>query len=242
MKFSHILVISVLFFSCHRGDDCFSNKGSDVTISRDVEIFDKISVENRINLVITQDTIRAGHIEISGPENLLQEITTEVVDGFLSIRNTNTCNFVRSYDYQLTVKVFLKDLKTLSVDGIASVSSADTLFVTSLDITHLALSDVSLTLKGSDVFLRSRNSAHTRLEGAVQRFSGSIEEISDLDAENLTANEVLLDTHSPLDCTVNAVRGIFVKLYGSGSILYLNEPSDYKIIETQLGTGILRKK
>jgi hypothetical protein len=237
-----ILLISIFIWSCQRGDDCFTNKGANGSVSRKLEVFDKISIENRLNLIITQDSAKAGDIVISGPENLLEDIITEVSDGWLKIKNTNTCNFVRSYDYELTVKVFLKDLSMLNIDGIASVKTEDTLTIKKLDIEHLALSDIHLTLSGEEVFLRSRNSAHTKLDGRIKVFKGSIEEISDVDAEFLKAEEVLLDTHTPLDCVVNASKGIFVKIYGPGSILYVNEPSEYKIVDEQLSSGRLRKK
>ena len=238
----NILLISIFIWSCQRGDDCFTNKGANGSVSRKLEVFDKISIENRLNLIITQDSAKAGDIVISGPENLLEDIITEVSDGWLKIKNTNTCNFVRSYDYELTVKVFLKDLSMLNIDGIASVKTEDTLTIKKLDIEHLALSDIHLTLSGEEVFLRSRNSAHTKLDGRIKVFKGSIEEISDVDAEFLKAEEVLLDTHTPLDCVVNASKGIFVKIYGPGSILYVNEPSEYKIVDEQLSSGRLRKK
>lgn len=237
-----ILLISIFIWSCQRGDDCFTNKGANGSVSRKLEVFDKISIENRLNLIITQDSAKAGDIVISGPENLLEDIITEVSDGWLKIKNTNTCKFVRSYDYELTVKVFLKDLSMLNIDGIASVKTEDTLTIKKLDIEHLALSDIHLTLSGEEVFLRSRNSAHTKLDGRIKVFKGSIEEISDVDAEFLKAEEVLLDTHTPLDCVVNASKGIFVKIYGPGSILYVNEPSEYKIVDEQLSSGRLRKK
>ena len=237
-----ILLISIFLWSCQRGADCFTNKGANGSVSRKLEVFDKISIENRLNLIITHDSAKAGDIVISGPENLLEEITTEVSDGWLKIKNTNTCNFVRSYDYELTVKVFLKDLSMLNIDGIASVKTEDTVRINKLDIEHIALSDIHLILSGNEVFLRSRNSAHTRLEGRIMVFKGSIEEISDVDAEFLKAEEVLLDTHTPLDCVVNASKGIFVKIYGPGSILYVNEPSEYKIVDEQLSSGRLRKK
>ncbi|HBN03126.1 MAG TPA: hypothetical protein DD396_03695 [Bacteroidetes bacterium] len=237
-----ILLLSIFLCSCQRGDDCFTNKGANGSISRKLEVFDKISVENRINLIITQDSAKAGEVVISGPENLLEEITTDVSDGWLKIKNMNTCNFVRSYDYELTINVFLKELRVLNIDGIASVKTEDTLLIKKLDIEHLALSDIHLTLSGDEVFLRSRNSAHTRLDGKIKVFKGSIEEISDVDAEFLKAEEVLLDTHSPLDCIVNASKGIFVKIYGPGSILYVYEPSEYKIVDVQLSSGRLRKK
>ena len=130
----------------------------------------------------------------------------------------------------------------LNIDGIASVKTEDTVRINKLDIEHIALSDIQLILSGNEVFLRSRNSAHTRLEGRIKVFKGSIEEISDVDAEFLKAEEVLLDTHTPLDCVVNASKGIFVKIYGPGSILYVNEPSEYKIVDEQLSSGRLRKK
>ena len=85
-----ILLLSIFLCSCQRGDDCFTNKGANGSISRKLEVFDKISVENRINLIITQDSAKAGEVVISGPENLLEEITTDVSDGWLKIKNMNT--------------------------------------------------------------------------------------------------------------------------------------------------------
>jgi hypothetical protein len=228
--------------SCKRGDDCFTSLGNTASVTRQVASFNQIHVTNRIKLILIQDTTNPGKIELTGPSNLLDEITTEVKDGKLTLDNTNTCNFVRSYNYTLTLKVYVDDLTDLSIDGIAEVTTVDTLRINQLIINHFALSDISLNLLGNRVYVRSINSAHTKLQGKVAVLDGSIEEISDLDASLLQTDEVLLDTHSPLNCYVNASKGLFVKIYNKGNIYYSKEPSEYKIVDEQLSTGRLLLK
>ena len=54
--------ILVTLWSCQRGDNCFTSKGANGIISRKLEVFDKISIENRLNLIITQDSTKAGEV------------------------------------------------------------------------------------------------------------------------------------------------------------------------------------
>jgi hypothetical protein len=58
----------------------------------------------------------------------------------------------------------------------------------------------------------------------------------------LVCEEVYIDTHSPLDCYINATKGMYLKILNSGNIFYINEPSDYKILAEQTGSGQLLKK
>jgi hypothetical protein len=71
---------------------------------------------------------------------------------------------------------------------------------------------------------------------------GTIEEVSNLDASNLQADEALLDTHTPYDCYIQAIQGIYVNIYNSGNIYYSQEPSDYKLTGVVRGSGKLLKK
>ena len=87
-----ILLISIFLWSCQRGDDCFTNKGANGSVSRKLEVFDKISIENRLNLIITQDSVKAGDIVISGPENLLEEIFLK--NQHLEIHNFTSFNLI----------------------------------------------------------------------------------------------------------------------------------------------------
>tara|TARA_B110000971_G_scaffold53012_1_gene53928 strand:+ start:6214 stop:6849 length:636 start_codon:yes stop_codon:yes gene_type:complete len=210
---------------------------------RQVSTFDKLYVEDRIKLVITQDSTRVGEIVLSGPENLLSQVLTDVSNGELRLVNNNTCNFVRSFDYELVVKVYVDKLVRLELQSIAEVTVEDTLFVDFLEIRHTALSDIDLMLGGDEVFIRSRNSASTKLRGRIKTLKGSIEEVSSLDAGELICDNVLVDTHTKLETYIRAQKLIYVNIYNSGNVVYvMDEPSEYAIVGINTGSGRLIKK
>lgn len=223
-------------------DDCITKLGKVVTEQRDVLPFDKLYVEDIIKVFLVQDSINYGRIDLNGPSNLLNQIESTVTDNQLRLINTNTCNFIRSFNYDINVYVYVKELTEIHLESIAEVVSNDTININFLNIFHPALSDINLILSGDEVFIRSRNSASTILRGNLRVLKGSIEEISNLDAQYLVCEEVYIDTHSPLDCYINATKGMYLKILNSGNIFYIKEPSDYKILAEQTGSGQLLKK
>lgn len=244
MRYFNIIIGLLMLSSCggEQKDDCITKLGKVVTEQRDVLSFDKLYVEDRIKVFLVQDSINYGRIELNGPSNLLNQIESTVTDNQLRLINTNTCNFIRSFNYDINVYVYIKELTEIHLESIAEVVSNDTININFLNIFHPALSDINLILSGDEVFIRSRNSASTILRGNLRVLKGSIEEISNLDAQYLVCEEVYIDTHSPLDCYINATKGMYLKILNSGNIFYIKEPSDYKILAEQTGSGQLLKK
>ena len=244
MRYFNIIIVLLMLSSCggEQKDDCITKLGKVVSEQRDVLPFDKLYVEDRIKVFLVQDSINYGHIELNGPSNLLNQIESTVTDNQLRLINTNTCNFIRSFNYDINVYVYIKELTEIHLESIAEVVSNDTININFLNIFHPALSDINLILSGDEVFIRSRNSASTILRGNLRVLKGSIEEISNLDAQYLVCEEVYIDTHSPLDCYINATKGMYLKILNSGNIFYINEPTDYKILAEQTGSGQLLKK
>lgn len=244
MRYFNIIIVLMMLSSCggEQKDDCITKLGKVVSEQRDVLPFDKLYVEDRIKVFLVQDSINYGRIELNGPSNLLNQIESTVSDNQLRLINTNTCNFIRSFNYDINVYVYVKELTEIHLESIAEVVSNDTININFLNIFHPALSDINLILSGDEVFIRSRNSASTILRGNLRVLKGSIEEISNLDAQYLVCEEVYIDTHSPLDCYINATKGMYLKILNSGNIFYINEPTDYKILAEQTGSGQLLKK
>lgn len=244
MRYFNIIIVLLMLLSCggEQKDDCITKLGKVVSEQRDVLPFDKLYVEDRMKVFLVQDSINYGRIELNGPSNLLNQIESTVTDNQLRLINTNTCNFIRSFNYDINVYVYVKELTEIHLESIAEVVSNDTININFLNIFHPALSDINLILSGDEVFIRSRNSASTILRGNLRVLKGSIEEISNLDAQYLVCEEVYIDTHSPLDCYINATKGMYLKILNSGNIFYINEPTDYKILAEQTGSGQLLKK
>ncbi|MBT8327877.1 MAG: DUF2807 domain-containing protein [Bacteroidia bacterium] len=242
MKNWFYIVILLVACSKEKRNDCLTSLGDVTTVERQLETFTKVYAEDRIKLVLIQDSSLDGRIAITAPGNLIPQIKSDVSEGQLRLENTNTCNFVRSFDYSIVVKVYFKNLIQLDLESIASASTEDTLHLSDFAIYHSALSDIELLLNCSNhILIKTINSAHTTLKGRAKAIRGSIEEISDLDARSLVCEEVLIDSHTPLNCYVNGTKGLFIKIYNSGNVYYVDEPSTYKDLNEKLGEGDLLK-
>jgi hypothetical protein len=240
-----LLFISAVFlFACSKEqrDDCITSAGEESVTSRSLDAFSEIIANDKLIVLLVQDSIRAGEVEIRGPKNLLGQINTEVRDGILHLNNGNTCNFVRSFDIQFELTVYIDKLVKITANAAARFVSEDSLFLENISIFHNALSDLDLLLHvDNEIYINSFNSAKTILRGYAKVVKGSIEEVSSVDALELNAEEVLIDHHSPVHCYINASRIIYVKLYNSGNIYYLNEPSELKLVSYRRSTGDLLK-
>jgi hypothetical protein len=128
-RFAYLLILCSLLTlgSCKKENlcDCFKSTGSDIREDRDASAFTEIQLEGKIDLVLTQDTLEK--IQVLGGRHLISNIETSISGGRLYIRNHNTCNFVRSYDRQMTVYVSVHHLKTLFYNGAGDVSGTNTL-------------------------------------------------------------------------------------------------------------------
>ena len=244
IQVKNVFVISLclLLGSCSKEqrDDCFTRAGDVKTETRTVASFTQIESNDRLQIILIQDSSKAGTIELTGPENLLPQIKTEVENGILRLFNTNTCNFVRSFEISFELKVFINKLDRIKTKGNTAITSQDTLWLDELSIFHNALSDVELTVVVErEVYINSFNSALTILHGRSKTLKGSIEEVSGVDARDLRCDEVLLDQHSPVDCYIDGTRLIYVKIYNTGNIYYMREPTLYKDLNYRRSSGDL---
>ena len=242
MRVLFYIAFFILLASCDSGKkgDCFKKAGDMNTAERFLDSFSSVKTSDRLIVKLVQDSSQAGKIELSGPENLLDQILTYVENEELKLENNNTCNFVRSFDHEIVLTVYIHSIHKITINGSSVVESSDTLHLQNLALFHNALSDIDLLLncKG-EVYINSFNSAKTILSGKAKVLKGSIEEISSVDARNLQCQEVLLDQHSPVDCYIDAEKIIFVKLYNTGNIYYISEPSEYKEVNYRRSTGDL---
>ena len=90
--FYPFLLFVFLFLSCHNENkcDCLKSTGDIITEARSISGFNKISVEDNINLFITEDS--AFSLTVEAGSNLMNFIKTDVTDSCLYLQNKNKCN------------------------------------------------------------------------------------------------------------------------------------------------------
>ncbi len=132
----NILWILIVFLtgSCQKTDpgDCFTSTGADITESRSSQKFRMIVLNDNVNLVLTQGDHYA--VSVHGGKNLLKKIETRIEDEKLTIENNNTCNWVRSFDREITVYATVDTLEHIQYRGSGDISSTNTLEGDSLQL------------------------------------------------------------------------------------------------------------
>lgn len=109
LQWSFLICFTFLFFSCNKEDapGCFQVPGSSVQQEIFVDKFSRIVVYGKIKLFIEQGTQQKVIVEAG--KNLIDNISANVNEGKLSIRDKRGCNFLRT-TYVPVVKVTVPDL------------------------------------------------------------------------------------------------------------------------------------
>lgn len=142
-----VICVLILNLSCNKENagDCIQTTGNIITQTREVLKFDKIQIEDNINLFISQDSTSG--ITIEAGENLMPEIITEIHGDTLIIRNDNSCNWVRRFDIPVNMWVNVTDLRNLYIHGYGTISNTGTLELDSFRLDSWeSASKVNLTI------------------------------------------------------------------------------------------------
>jgi hypothetical protein len=226
-KFAVVAFAAALFaISCNRekAPDCFQSAGEYNTEKRLLEEFSSIELHDYIQYELC-DTNFFG-VEVTAPGNLISDIKTEVTDSKLRVRNTNSCNFVRSYKNRITVRLYapqFSDIQNFSTGDITSVNViVDALF--SIE-NRGAAGTQHLTLHCDTVNLAS----HTGVSDAFLNGQCDVVKLFNqglgiTDARALSANYAFVNNSSLNDVYVQSHSYLFGYIQFSGNIFYEGNP------------------
>src|SRR5437868_14955643 len=100
---SFLFILSMPFFTSCKKKGCFDSEGKVIMVTRNIAAFHQVELIDNINLILTQDTVE--QIKIEAGENLQPNISTDVQNGILTIRNNTACNWIRKLSE--TINVYL---------------------------------------------------------------------------------------------------------------------------------------
>jgi len=204
-------------------DDCFTSTGRVAYEKRSLEAFTSAEIIGNYQLIWIEDT--SNYIEIEAGTGLLEQIKTTVEFQKLSIENTNTCNWVRSYKTPVILKLHCSNLERLRILGSTTLSNRDSLRHDSIYIdlnqnaatVNLNISNAMLTIEqptgGADISASGRTAAFVFKSG--DRVGGNF--------LKLNAREVEVISKSEIDCYVNASESLKLTTLAGGSIFYTGD-------------------
>ncbi|MEJ1222582.1 head GIN domain-containing protein [Sediminicola sp. 1XM1-17] len=239
----------VLLISCNseNASDCFQNAGRLVVEEVEVSAFNKITVYDNVELILKQgdDT----KVEIETGEFLRNEVTAEVVEGRLLLRDDNNCNFTRKYNLT-KIYVTAPDIVEIrsstgfpiSSDGVLGYQNL-TLLSESFNVPDAENTSGSfdLQLNSETVRIVSNGISYFKLQGNTVNFNivfaaGD----SRLEANNLIVENITLNHRGTNDMLLYPTQSLKGTLRGTGDVISYQRPSVVEVEEIYKGRLIFR--
>lgn len=232
-----------LFFStgCENGGfDCVQKAGHEITRTVEVPPFHSINAYDGVNIFITQGIQQEVTLQVG--ENLSDEIVVEVdPEGFLNVRNENSCNWMRSYR---DINVFLttSSLTRINQFGYGTIRSEGVLSFPSITINAKdGVGDVYLEVQNEKLYLVSNTIANFYLSGFTEELIiGNYYSNGRFLGKELVAKKVGITHLGSNTIEVNATESLSGTIQSVGDLHYHGDPSIVDISIT--GEGALIKR
>jgi hypothetical protein len=176
---------------------------------RHVNDFHSVEIKTGADVNFTRDGDTG--VEISGDDNLLKLIRTDVVGGVLIISSTE------SYQTKspLVVSLTGPHLSSIAMHGAGDIKLTD--------------------LKENDLAMELNGSGEVSVSGSVGQFNVLLNGSSDVEAEELVSENANIQILGSGDIEVNAKQSLDVSIIGSGNVKYFGNPE--KINRQIIGSG-----
>jgi hypothetical protein len=197
--------------------------------------FDKIVVENNLNVFITEAP--EFEITVEAGENIVPLIKTEVVDGILFIRNKNRCNWTRSYKKPLNVYIKMPRIKYITSDGTGDVISTNTITTDTLDIMTKNSGNIELTVNNLLVLSHMHGSGDLKIHGSTSEHDVSIGGTAYIYADDLETTYTYIHTFTLGISYVRASSLLICRIDEKGDVFCYGNPATVQ--KTQNGKGQL---
>ena len=232
------VLLSLLFFStCKKENrcDCFKRTGAIETEIRNVGPFNKIYVENNLNVFIIQDSVC--QVKVEAGEHLIPLIKTEITDGTLFIKNKNKCNWARSYDKPFNVYVRMPYVKYITSNGTGDIKSSNTITTDTFEIQTKNSGNIELTVNSSRITSHLFGSGDLTLHGKTYEHACSIGGTGYLYSADLQTNYTWIESYTTGLCYIAASDLLICRIDQIGDVYCYTRPAT--IEKTFFGAGHL---
>lgn len=243
------IVILLLFVSCNTENswDCVQTAGTIVKKEITVPFFSQIRIENEVALIIKQGSTQEVIIETG--KNLLPEVTAQVIDEVLVIKDKNNCNFVRDYGITKAI-VTTPDLKLIrnssqfnvTSQGVLNFAKLTLVSNTTLNIEGSRKSgDFTLNINAEELIVQANGFSAFYISGVTEKAQIVFEdEIPKFEGENLSINHLKIFQRSANNIIVRPLASIEGVIRGTGNVISLNRPPVINVEEYFTGRLIFQ--
>lgn len=223
-RFLMLLAIGAsLWLSSCSGDNCLQTTGEIQTYSRTADSVFQIEISDVFDVVLVPDTTNI--ITVTCGANLYDGIIFEESDGKLSIKNSNTCNFLRSDSHLPVLTIYSNQINNFRIPGNVTFSMPDTLTCDSFEFAiYGGINTVDLKLNTQKlVFSMNGGTGDYRVSGNAGLFYFYFFGTGFFWGENLTSDLFYGQHRSTGDIHLNVLKEMNLRLYSIGDAYYYTE-------------------
>ncbi|HSD13324.1 MAG TPA: head GIN domain-containing protein [Flavobacterium sp.] len=239
IKIASIIAIVSLLFSCSSEifPDCYREPGATISRIDDVEAFNQINIAEGINLVVKQGEV--AEVKVETGENLIDDVTTEVQDGVLYVKNELQCSLGTTVPARVTVTA-------PDIVKIYSSSQYDVVSEGVLNFPYLNLQQGLFGKTASNIFdlnvncqnlvVENNNTTIFRIKGTVNSLNVSFYAgDSRFEGADLTVQDVFVFQRSSNDIILKPANKIEGNIYSNGNIILLSRPPIMTVVQHYTG-------
>ncbi|MEI6454707.1 MAG: head GIN domain-containing protein [bacterium] len=231
-------ILLALLNSCAKeGGKCLSSTGPIIMQERNIPDFDSISVNDYVNLILTQDTVNRVFVEAG--QNIIGGISTNVEGTLLIIHNYNECNWTRNYSKPINVYVSVKNLMKLSYNSSGDVTTSNALMSSNLWVDvwgGCGTIDLELNLY-QGTFIEHMGTADFKLRGICKISSIYAGDFGLFDCRDMETGYTYIKNYGSNDCYINVSKYLDATVGSIGSIYYRGGPDT--VYTAIYGNGVI---
>ena len=225
MKKPFLFALTWLFLAACKKETCFGKAGSLITATRALSAFHEIDVYDNINVILVQDSLEK--IELVAPEHLEPNITSQIENGILSIKNETACTWLRHASEKTTAYVHLKKLDKILYAGSGAVTSSNTLLADNLTIySERGAGNVELTVKAVQTFSYiTDENADIILHGSSDVCFSYTASRGTIDFSDFAVKKMVIEYGGVRDATIHVTEDLNAIIYFKGNLYYKGMPA-----------------
>lgn len=194
--------------------------GNQITSKRSTPEYDQIAVSGSFQVTLVAG--KEGNISITGDENIISHVVTEVENNELKIYFEKKKNYY--YKSKITIEVPFESINTIHFTGSGDIITKNTIVADNFNVHLTGSGDVILDLKTTKTTTSVAGSGDIVLSGTSTLLKGSVAGSGDLDCSKLVIENATVDVAGSGDIKVNCTKKLIAGVAGSGSIKYKGKP------------------
>jgi len=238
-KIAVLSVVIALSVSCSaQWGKGIKGNGKKVTIERNTSDYDGLAVAGWFDVDLVDG--KEGALTITGEENLLEYIITEVENGKLVIKVEKGVNLKPSNSSDgIRITVPVETIDAVSMSGSGDIVGKKKIKTSNFTTAMSGSGDITLNIDADSLTAAMSGSGDMNLSGRAQDFEATISGSGDIKAYELEAVNVSATVSGSADIKVTANKIIKARVSGSGDISYRGNPE--KVDTKTSGSGDISK-